>query len=222
MKNFTIKAFKPSFAADLINIIKTTPLPHTIKQYTSRQVIASPIDKCETMGIVLSGRVTIEHNTNDGRRSIIRTLEAQEIFGEILLFLETATYPYSIIACEETSILFIKRAPLLNLLQQSPDLLEQFLSHIANSYMILNKFIKMRSQKRIVNKIAYYLIYYGNIKSSGEKMRIKSKTEIAEFLGIERQSLIRELNLLKSANIIDYNLDYIYVKNYEALEKMIN
>ena len=85
---------------------------------------------------------------------------------------------------------------LLKILKENINLLEQLLSHISSSYIILNRLIKLKSQKTIEHKLAYYFIYFENITEKKLSCKINSKTQLADFLGIERPSLHRALNNL--------------------------
>lgn len=222
VKFLAIKDFNLSFYEDLINLIKKHNLPYVVKEYKMRQTLFPTNAKCEKIGIILAGEVSIEHEQRDGRNIIIKQLQKYQVFGEILLFSPDQTYPYTIIASSDTKVLFIDKKTLLKVLSSNEKILANFLSHSAKSYMILNKYIKMLTQKHIINKLAYYLIHYATISDKKRSAYVKSKTALASFLGIERQSLIRTLNELKAKNILDYDLHQIYVKDITYLKNKIN
>jgi CRP-like cAMP-binding protein len=221
VNKFSWKNFNINFYQDLIQILHLKSHPYYKKKFHNQQIICMMHSRCETIGIIINGSVNIEHTLEDGKKIIINQLYQYDIFGEILIFSDEQNYPYSIVANQETEILFIHKTILLTALSEDKDLLEQFLNHVSKSYMKINKYVKLMSQKQILNKIAFYLIHYQGIDSSNLTCRLTTKTEMADFLGIERQSLIRELNHLKNKQVIDYNKDYIYIKNLAYLENLV-
>ncbi len=216
-----LKNFQITFYQDLISIISKRKLPNNIKNYEVGQVIASINQQCEKVGIVLKGNVHIEHILEEGKKIIINQLIKYDIFGEILLFSNEPFYPYQIVSTTTSQVLFINKATLLKTFKEDINLLEKYLFHIAESYMNLNKYIKLKSQKTIVNKLAFYFINYANINSSQLICKLKSKTYLASFLGIERQSLVRELNNLKNKKLIDYDRKNIYIKDFSYFNQLI-
>jgi CRP-like cAMP-binding protein len=221
VNKFSWKNFNINFYQDLIQILHLKSYPSYKKRFNSNQIICMTHSRCETIGIILNGSVNIEHSLEDGKKIIVNQLYQYDVFGEILIFSDEQQYPYSIVANQETEILFIHKTILLSALSEDKDLLEQFLNHVSKSYMKINKYVKLMSQKQILNKIAFYLIHYQGIDQSNLTCRLTTKTELADFLGIERQSLIRELNHLKNKKIIDYNKDYIYIKDLAYLEHLV-
>lgn len=216
-----LKNFHSTFYQDLFSIIKKNKLPYNIRSYEKGQIIASINQQCERVGIILAGDVQIEHILEDGKKVIINQLIQYDIFGEILLFSKKPVYPYQIVSYDISEILFISKEILLKIFKEDINLLEKYLYHISESYMNLNKYIKLKSQKTIINKLAYYFIHYANITENQLICKLKSKTYLAEFLGIERQSLIRELNYLKTKNFIEYDKKNIYIRDFFYFSSLI-
>lgn len=221
MERFTFKNFHIQFYQDLIHLVKYKNIPYTIKKYEKNQVIALSNDECLQVGIITKGGVKIEQTLNSGETILIKSLKQYDIFGEILIFASDSKYPYDIISSTKTEIFFISKTNLLKIFKDDINLLEQFLGHISSSYLILNRLIKLKSQKTIENKLAYYFIYYKNINETNLTCTIDSKTQLANFIGIERQSLFRVLKKLQDKNYLIFNKNSITIKNFQYFQNLI-
>ncbi|NLG82146.1 MAG: winged helix-turn-helix domain-containing protein, partial [Bacilli bacterium] len=51
---------------------------------------------------------------------------------------------------------------------------------------------------------------------------IRNKTELANLLGVERQSLLRELKNLAQEGYLESNKKQVIVKNYEYFAKLVD
>jgi CRP-like cAMP-binding protein len=215
-----IKSQRPSLFEEMVKIIHENDFPYTIKKYEKNQLICEAQSKCDKIGIVIDGEISIENILFNGKKNIINIIN--DCFGEILLFTEENLYPYNVVSYKNCEIIFITKEILFKIFKVDMIILEKFLQHISQSYMILNQYIKLKSQKTINSKLAYYLIHYVKISPEYTKYKITTKTELAEFLGVERQSLIRELNKLKEKLVIDYNKQYIMIINYDYIISLID
>lgn len=222
MNKFMLKDFNINFYNELVNHLIQMSYPFAYKKYEKKQAIFIANTECNSIGIITKGSINIEHDFEDGRKVIINNLHEYDIFGEILIFSHENLYPYHIISNTKTEVLFIHKDVFLQVLEEDKSLLEKFLFHLSKSYLKLNKYIKLMSQKTIINKLSYYLLHYQKITESNRTCYLSTKTELADFLGVERQSLIRELNKLKEKKIINYDKDCIYVLDFFFLKKHIN
>jgi len=216
-----LKNFHANFYEDILLLVKRKKFPYSIRHYDKENVIALNGQPCIFVGIVLNGQLKIEQNQSDGKKTIINTLKRYDIFGEILLFTEQPIYPYDIITSTNCDILFISKAILLKIFNEDLNLLEKYLYHISKSYMNLNQVIKLKSQKTIVSKLAYYFIHYMNITENNLECKIDSRTQLAELLGIERQSLFRTLKYLTDNERIYYEGKSIYIKDFYFFKQLI-
>ncbi len=216
-----LKNFHALFYQELFSLIKNNSSLYSIKHYKKEQIIALSGDDCPHVGIVLDGVISIEQIHSDGSKNIINTLKQYDIFGEILIFSDQSTYPYDIIASKNCEILFITKQNLLKIFKEDIDFLDKFLYHISISYMNLNQLIKLKSQKTIIHKLAYFLLNYAHISKNNLNCKIESKTKLAQLMGVERQSLIRELNHLRDSDILTYDRHFIYVKDLDYFKGLI-
>ncbi|NLG81704.1 MAG: cyclic nucleotide-binding domain-containing protein, partial [Bacilli bacterium] len=166
MNNIPYKKFHLEFFYELNRMLKVGNIMYSIRKYPKDQVIFLSGSRCQHVGIVTKGEVKIEHLTEAGTRILIRQLKQYDIFGEILLFSPESLYPYDIVAKTNCEVLFISKENLLNILSQNVTILQKYLQHIAESYHQLNKLVKLKSQKTLRHKIAFYFLYYEHLTNN--------------------------------------------------------
>jgi|SRR5690554_3318944 len=221
MHKFPIKKFHAQFYHELFYFVKSKNIPYIIKKYDKNQFIALSDDECSHIGIIIKGEARIEQMLNNGKINLIKSLKQYNIFGEILIFSDNPKYPYDIISSTKIEIFFISKINLLKIFKDDINLLDIFLSHISASYLNLNNLIKLKSQKAIENKLAFYLIHFKKITKSNLSCKIKNKTHLADLIGVERQSLLRVLKKLQDKNCLVFNKNDIYIKDYHYFQKLI-
>ncbi|HEY8364567.1 MAG TPA: Crp/Fnr family transcriptional regulator [Haloplasmataceae bacterium] len=216
-----LKNFHATFFNKLFTLANKKSIPYLIKSYNKNQIIALANEPCTQVGIITKGEIRIEHLHISGNKTIINTLKQYDIFGEILIFSNESSYPFDIISNTKTDIFFITKLNLLRIFTEDINLMEQFLNHISSSYLNLNKLIKLKSQKTIESKLAYYFLYFQNLSNNNLTCNIKNKTYLADILGVERQSLLRVLKKLQSDNCIIYNKKEIKILNLSYFRNLI-
>ena len=82
---------------------------------------------------------------------------------------------------------------------------ENLLNEIVENNMLLINKLEILSKKNIREKIMTFLAYESE-KYSSNKVKIPfSKSKFAEYLGVNRSSLMRELSNMKNDGIIELN-----------------
>ncbi|MEG2984352.1 MAG: helix-turn-helix domain-containing protein, partial [Peptostreptococcaceae bacterium] len=101
------------------------------------------------------------------------------------------------------------------------DILVSFLNDITNKIIELNKAVKTVSFVSIRQKIASFLLDEHILQESNFIKMPKTKTKLAESLGVPRPSLSREFINMKSDNLIDYTNDYVKLLDIERLKAIL-
>lgn len=216
-----LKNFHALFYQDLFNAVKQKHIPYSTKNYQKEHIIALSGDECRQIGILIKGEIRIEQLFNNGKKNIINILKQFDIFGEILVFSNEAIYPFDIISATKAEVFFISKENLLKIFTDETSLLTQFLTHVASSYLTLNQIIKLKSQKTIESKLAYYFLHIKKITADKRKCTIKNKTYLADLIGVERQSLSRVFKDLQSKDYLSYDKNLIIIKDFYYFQKLI-
>src|SRR5665648_133873 len=106
--------FKDMNYVDIDNFLKVSNF--TIKKYLKGNLVVLEDSTCEELGILRKGLLEVQSLYPSGKSLTLNRLESAEIFGEIILFSKSNKFPSTIKAIEDSEIMFIKKANLMNCL----------------------------------------------------------------------------------------------------------
>lgn len=186
--------------------------------YKKNDVIAIEGDDTSSLGIIISGSIEIQKLYASGKIITIDRLSKGNIFGEVIIFSQMGRYPSTIVSSENSQILFIPKSEMLKLCSIDIQVLNNFMALLSNKILMLNKKLRNLSFETIRQKVSSFIIdEYKRQKNNPIKFNI-SRKEMADYLGIQRPSLSRELIHMKDEDLIDFDKHYIKIVNLEALE----
>ena len=196
-----------------------------IQRCKQREIVAVYGQPFHGIGIVASGRVALTRETYSGNRIMLDILNAGEIFGEMVAFSDSKVWPATVIAQEDSCLLFLPPDKILgncaNVCTSHTTLIMNMLNIISNRALMLNKKIEHLSARSIRSKISRYLL--DMCRQTGETaFAIPMKRhELADYLGMPRPSLSREMGLMRNAGIIEFEGSSIKIKQIITLEDSI-
>lgn len=179
------------------------------KSYLKDEIIFDYGDKLSAVGYVLSGKVRILKDDFENNKVLIAEVEKTQTFAEALVCAGIKKSPVTVIAAEDSEILFIDFQKILGVCASScpfhKQLIENIIKIIANKNLFLNSRIELLSKKSLKERIMFYL------KSQKEKQNKEifeipfSREKMAQYLAVDRSALSRELCRMKSANLLDFH-----------------
>ena len=188
---------------------------YEVKRYEKDQIIHLENEVCQSMDIILEGRVVIQKIDEEGNVLTINVLSAPEIIGAHLIFSTNNIYPMTVVAESEVVILRLNRKLIIELGQSDPDFMVALLQVISDRIMILADKIRTISHKTIREQVTAFLTYEYYIQKSRVIELKYSKKELAERLGVQRTSLSRELNKMRRDGLLDYDARTITLKGLD-------
>lgn len=191
---------------------------YAIKEYSKDQVIHLQNENCNSMDIILDGRVLIQKIDQDGNVFQVAQFLGGSFFGANLIFSKRNYYPMTVIAESDTSILSMSKELILLLGQSNAKFLIGFLSAVSDITLVLSDKIDSMSLKTIRGKVFDFLRYEYSLKNNPKVTLHFTKKEFAERLGIQRTSLSRELNMMRKEGLIDFDAKSITIKDFDALK----
>ena len=114
-------------------------------QIAKGNIIFHEGDACESIGIIISGKVDIVSYSFQGREMLINSLKAGELFGNNLIFSSSPIYKGDVIAKEKAVIAFISKEDLITLLQNNKEFLELYLQAQSDKAKLLTARIQLLS-----------------------------------------------------------------------------
>ena len=159
-------------------------------QITKNSVIAHEGDLCESIGVIISGKIDIVSYSFEGKEMLINSLKAGDIFGNNLVFSSDPLYRGDVIAKEKCVIAFISKDNLIYLLQNNAEFLRLYLQAQSDFGKALNARIQLLSFTNAEERLFYYASKNNNV------ITFKNVTTLAAQIGIQRETLSRLLTSL--------------------------
>ena len=165
-------------------------------QIAKGNVIYHEGDICESIGIIISGKIDIVTYSFDGKELLINSLKSGEIFGNNLLFSSSPIYRGNVIAKEKAVVAFINKENLVALLQNNSEFLNLYLQAQSDKAKALTARIQLLSFPNAEERLFFYAS-----KNDGV-ITFKNVTTLAATIGVQRETLSRLLTNLIERHLI--------------------
>lgn len=185
------------------------------------EIVAFEEDPCQSIGIVISGSIHIQRLFSSGKTITLETFYRSDSFGEALLFADQSDYPATLVAREETQVLYIDKQAILDLCNRYPVFMSNILRALSNKILLLNRKIKSLTYTSIRQKVSNHLLEEARRQNSLTLDLPINRSELADFLGIPRPSLSRELVMMKDDGWIEFERNLVKIINVPALKKAL-
>ncbi len=224
-----------------LNILRSTPLFYGInndalnrmleclkprvQQYKQREVVALHGHPFQGIGIIASGRVSLNKESYSGNRIILDILDTGEIFGEMVAFSDSKVWPVTVITQEDSCLFFLPPNKILgncaNVCASHSTLIMNTLKILSNRALMLNRRIEHLSARSVRGKVSRYLIDLFQQAGQTDIIIPMKRHELADYLNIPRPTLSRELGDLRDEGVIEFKGALIDLKKTIELEKYI-
>ena len=202
----------------MIEIIKTIPLfsqlqPEEInplmadnqlymKNYSKGATVYNQKDTCKTLDIVLSGTFVAYSLSENGSAMTMFEFSKDRMLGANLLFGDNHTYPLTIYCMADAQLLHITREAISSFLHDY-NFAIQFIGMLSHYSQKLNQRITIVAQNTLRKNLLEYFKQQSILQGSNTIVLPISKKQLADYLGVQRPSLFRELKNLKDEGFID-------------------
>ena len=164
-------------------------------------------------GMVLEGKAAIAVPGPDGEESSIRTAEPAETFGCSHSCMDSQPSLITVTAKKQTKILFLKLSKLFRpeaiCCPHASLVIANLLKQTAAANLSQSRRIHIMSQKTIRGKLEVFLDQSLDRKNTA--ILSMNRQELADYLGVERSALSREMGRMKREGLIDYCKNQITV-----------
>lgn len=197
-----------------------------LQTYKNREIIAVHGRPFTGVGIVAEGTVALTRDTFSGDRIVLELIQSPDIFGEVVAFSDNPVWPVTVIAQSDCSIFFLPPEKITgncaNICPAHKALIENILRIVSNKALALNRKIEHLSARHIRGKVSSYLLdQYGKAGSSRLRLPMQ-RQELADYLGIPRPSLSREMGFMRDEGIIEFRGRDVHLRDILALEQGLN
>lgn len=158
------------------------------------------------VGIVLSGSVQVSNVDYFGNRTIISNVSPSQMFCEAFACAGVEYLPVSVVATQESEVMFIDCEHILHTCQSNcgfhQQLIFNLMQDLAEKTIMLHQKTEITSKRTTREKLMAYLTYQS--KKLGKKsFNIPfDRQELADFLQVERSGLSVQINALIKEGVI--------------------
>ena len=172
-----------------------------IKKYAKGETLYNQGSLCNSLDIVVTGSLTAYSLTESGSSTIMFEFKKDSIIGANLLFATNNIYPLNIYCSSECKLIHIEKTA-VEILLHNYDFVMSYVKSLSQNSIGLNQKIAMFSRKTLRQNIIEYLIQQSIAQHSQTVHLPLSKKEFADYLGVQRPSLFREMKKMQLDGII--------------------
>ena len=175
-----------------------------IREYKKDRLIRLERELAGNVGTVIEGSVNMYKQDIWGNRTLVSYMQAGDVFGEAFSFSE--------ITPEREGVFFITASPSLILFLPASRILHPCKSMISAKNRRLMERIEVSSQRSVREKILAYLSMEAQRQGRSSFRLPLRRTEMAEYLCINRSAMSRELTALRDEGVIDFDRNYFTLR----------
>jgi len=184
--------------------------------YKKNTTILNSVKKENIIGIVQEGNIQITKTDYNGNSTIIEDLYENDIFG--FDFSSISNSEQNIITREDSKIIIIYFDDIIKK-ELNYSYYNQFLKNLlvimSSKINNANNRIEILSNKTIRNKLLAYFKIISKKNNSKIIYLPYSYTDLADYLGVDRSAMYRELKHLKEEGLIETKNKKITLKTYD-------
>ncbi len=194
-----------------------------IAQYKRNDILFWTDKPPDKLYILISGNIAMAKDTLGGKRSLSKSItQPGEMTGEVRLFSPKKLLWEYAVALENSSVLEIDSSIFLQPGAIDADiqivLLRNIISNVVEKIDYLGQKVRILSLSSARERIALYLL---NIEDKNRRMIFSgTREEIADYLGMARPSLSRELGRMQDEGIIRIDGHEVYITNHDVFDEL--
>lgn len=192
---------------DRVTVVRSLP-----KGY----VLYTPGETGEALFVLRAGSVQIYRMSAEGRKLVIAHLLPFSFFGEMSCIGHRMYDTYAE-AMEDSMIITMNCADLERLLLSRPEVALRILEGMGQRLLEAEQQLEDTAFKRLIARVAALLLREAG---KGDEVEGLSHQDIAERLGVYRETATNALDELKSDNIIRIGRKRIFINDHERLKQI--
>lgn len=179
------------------------------KTFLKNEKVILQGDPMEDVVLVVKGEAMVQHIDTMGNITIISELERGDMYGLEGAFAGVENYKDTLIATQKTLVLFLNKhriiTPCSNRCIKHEKVIRHIMEIVAESHIKLKEKLTHMSKKTTRDKL---LSYFNAVSKKAESEYFEipfNKTELANYLSVDRSAMTTELSKMKDDGIIDFD-----------------
>ena len=179
------------------------------KRYEKNEVIVAQGEQFDDVVLIVKGSAKVENMDTMGNINILMQLKRGEVYGLESAYAMDTTYKDSLIATERTLVLFMNKIrlvkPCQNRCKRHDNVVRNLMQTVAENNQHLMEKLSHLSKKTIRDKLMSYFSLMKQ-KAGSEYFEIPfNKTELANYLSVDRSAMSAELSKMREEGLIDFD-----------------
>lgn len=221
MNNLMIKAlsactlFHGMDGLEIAQIVES--VPHTVRTFGYGEIYAVAGSPCRYADIIITGVLVTRMSGASGKQMEVDRLTAGTLIAPAFIFAGDHSLPVSVEAIKETTVFRLLPGTLSELMSQDSRIRQNFIQTLSDINVFLTKKMRMVTLLTAREKVAFFLRERARNEHTLMLQLVRSRTELAQYFGIQRYSLIRVLNELTEEGIISVDGRTVTIKDMARL-----
>lgn len=180
------------------------------RQYAKKRTILFQGEVPRSLMVLQSGLVKVYGITTSGDQRTVTLLSVGDIFPVEWAFDKSRVSLYYYEAVNDCTLLMLPKVEFVNAMERDPVLKEQvfqaYMAHYTSATMHIYALEHSHAQEKLVYILQYLVARFGEKQPNGlVKINLRlSHQDIAEMVGLTRETTAVELHRLKDKGLIDY------------------
>lgn len=196
----------------------------TAKSYAKGSFIYMAGDSLRGIGLVLKGKVLVLQDDFWGNRDIVAQIGAGGIFAEAFCCAGLDKIPVSVLAADQTDIMFIDYERIISRCPAAcafhSQLVKNMLGILARKNVTLTKKIKHVGARRTREKLLSYLSGIAAETGSTSVQIPFNRQDLADYLAVERSAMSAELSKMRAEGLVEYHKNHFrLIRNHKSDNK---
>lgn len=193
------------------------------RSYSAGQIVFNEGDACSGLYVVASGHLRIFKTSTSGREQVLSIDGPGSSVAELPVF-DGGTYPASVSAVDECTLLFISKQHFQELCLTHPQVALKVLRVVGARLRRLVGIIEELSFTTVRHRLAALLLRLAHLEGTktGDGVVIAlpdNNQEIASQIGTVRELVSRNLSRLQSEGLIEIDGRDVTIRNFKAIEE---
>lgn len=190
-------------------------------KFKKGEILAMQDEPVNRLIILIRGSVKAEMADPSGKVTKVEDIFSPYPIAILFLFGENNRFPVQATARESTDAIIIPKKSFLQMLSKSERLLKNYLDLSANYASRLSRKLYYMSFRTIRQRLAMYILDLSTKSESDTIMLDRSKASLAEYFGVSRPSVEREITNLHKEGFIQVDKKQIAILRKKELYRMV-
>jgi CRP-like cAMP-binding protein len=194
-----------------------------VANYAKNSFITVEGEPFNALGILTVGEAAVVKENVAGVRSVLTSLAAGDMFGEMVAFSARNTWPASVIAYSECTVVFLPPHKITGTCSAvcggHQRMIMNMLQILSEKALTLNRKVEYLVVRSMRAKIGKYLIELYRLTGKRTFVMPMKRNDLADFLNVSRTALSRELGRMRDEGLLDFYRSSVKIMDLEGLLK---